>query len=314
MNKRTISATLALVGTLLASSTARADGVLVAKGALDAKARVSLEQAVKDAKAKAPKAFAEVAAVRASLAELDESKRGRLAVVTPSLKAIQGEAALALLSEIALDAKAQGSLPADAWKAWKLGLLEAVGALRDGRSAPALEAILDGEKDALVLRAAAEALGKLGTDAAVKKLGGLLKASGDKRLAAIAGLGVARRTAAVKLLAAELAALPKADEAKALAKALGDAGSAWAWRALKRTGQGVASEEGAARKAAARALVQAYAPYGGEARKVIQQAVLVVDLDETPQLVAEAKKGAAKDAQAALDELAAKFAATPLRK
>ncbi len=307
MKQTLIRACFLAMACTLAPQVAHADGVALATSALPSAARTALESQWRAAKGSS--AATSLAALRAQVAERDAQKRGRFAVFTPELKALGKDGVVPMLVELALDAKPRGALTDSAWTAWRVSLLEAVGWHRDARSAAVLEAVLDSnERDPEVLRAAAEALGKLETTAVVTKLVALAKSPGPKREAAIAGLGFCRRSASAQALADLLGQLPKADLAKAVAKALGDVSSALAWEAQRRGSTGHLGEEGTVRLTAAKALVEAFVPYGGEARERIRSAILMSGQAELPALI-EAQKKASPAAAADLDALLAQVRA-----
>jgi hypothetical protein len=297
----------------LAAGTAFADGVLIAPAALG-KHRTSVLATIQSERAQHPNAFAEVAKVRSELRALDANKRGRLAVLTPRLKAIGDGAVWAMVEELAVDAKPRGDLSDSAWLAWRLSLLEATGMLRDTRTGPVMTAILDSKQtDFEIVKASAEALARLGTDGAASKLVKLADVAGDKQKAVRAGMGHCRRTKVAESLAKALAAKPDAETTALVARSLGDVGSALAWKtsAVKKAGAG---EEDAVRTAAAKALIDAYATAHAGARERMSQAVLVVDHPSTPSFIASAKKVANTDGKKLLDELLTKFQNSPLAK
>lgn len=299
-----------LLGSLAGSASA-AEGVLLAPGRLPDKARAALIAEIASAKTAAPSAFAAVAGLRARLPELDANKRGRLAPITPELKALGPDGLFPMLAELAVDAPARGDLTESAWAAWRISLLEAVGMLRDPRSAAVLHAVLEGaETDHAIVKAAAEALGKLGTDAAAVKLIAMAKAPGPKQRAVLAGMGECRRTRVAHALAAALGARPDAETARLILRSLGNVGSAWAWKTPVVAASG---EKDATRKAAAKALVEAFVAYEGEARQMASDAIIVVDEASTPALIAAARARAPQGVQGELDKLAARFARSPLR-
>lgn len=314
MRRALIIATLGLALSLGLATEARADGVALAPSALDAKSRKGLADDIADAKRNRPAVFARVGSLRLKMAELDDEKRGRLASVSPILKAMGPEALMPMLEELAFDAAPQGKLTDSAWLAWRVGLLEALGALRDARSASVAEAILAGPNtDGPVMRAAAQALGKLNTVEAANQLIALLPtADVDTRDAILAGMGHCRRALVAERLAYELSQANR-DQVLVLARALGDVGNAWAWRTpfVQATG-----EEGQVRGVAAEALVDAFVVHHDARllKRHLTQAILVVDHDATPTLIAKARAGADATLDAALDELLARFDRSPLRK
>lgn len=294
----------------LAGTAAAAEGVVIHPSRIPAGARATLIADIESAKSAHPSAFAAVVEVRKRLPELDANKRGRLPSITPLLKSLGAEGLFPMLAELAVDAPSRGDLTDTAWAAWRVGLLEAVGSVRDPRAEAALTAILESpETDFAVVKAAAEALGKVGTDGAASKLVALSKAAGPKQRAVLAGMGECRRTKVADALAKALASKPDDDTAKHVIKSLGNVGSAWAWKTPVVAASG---EEAAVRKATAQALVAAFVAYEGEARKGAASAILIVDEPSTPALIAAAKKKTPA-LSGELDALAARFANSPLR-
>jgi RNase P/RNase MRP subunit POP5 len=173
-----------------------------------------------------------------------------------------------------------------------------------------LRAVVDGpESNFAVMKAAAEALGKVGTDSAAARLVALAKAAGPKQKAVLAGMGECRRTKVAEALAAALRGRPDEATAKLVLRSLGNVGSAWAW---KTPVIAVSGEEAAVRSIAAKALVSAFVAYEGDARSDAASAILVVDDASTPALIAAAKQKATAEVRAELDKLAVRFANSPL--
>ena len=188
-----------------------------------------------------------------------------------------------------------------------------MGIVRDARAVPVLARVALRDRDVDTTRASADALGRIGTDEAFGALVAALEsadaagaAGGERVHALLAGVGSSRRIDGTTLLAKRLDAHPDAATAKAVAKALGTAGNAWAWKTLSSR-----TDEATVRELAARALVKAYVAYGGEARSAASNALMVVDDGHTAALITEARRTASADQAAALDELAARFAANP---
>jgi hypothetical protein len=316
------AALLALSSVGAMAADARADGAVIAADALPKQTRATLVAEIANAKTRRPAAFARVASLRLKLAELDRDKRGRLAPISPVLKAMGGDALMPMLEEIALDAEPRGALPATAWSAWRIGLLEAIGTLRDGRAAPVLEAIIadalqsDTPADFMVTRAAAQALAKLNSDGVAASLvAASQNAAGDTQRAIVAGMGHCRRVVVVERLAALLAGLRPGSahaDVALLARALGDAGNAWAWETpvVQSSGEGAA-----VRGRAAEALVAAYRLHAHpEVRRALREAILVVDAPGTDALIEGAKVGADAATVSALDALALALDASPLHR
>lgn len=307
--KRIVS--LALAGFLLftLSGTALADGIGIQSRHLKAKDRTALKTEVKKARAKNQAIFAKVAEAPKLAIEADQMKRGRVASITLPLRALGSEALFPMLEMLALDGPTRGKLSESTWTTLRVGLIEAVGLVRDPRATPVLGAILDRESDFEIVRASAEALGRIGDDASTKKLSRLALAAGPKQAAVVAALGECRRTAA----AAALAKLSVTrDEAQLLVvvKSLGTVGNAWAWETaeISKTGEGAQ-----VRAIAARALIQVFVNNTGYLRTKAERALLVVAAPTTPSLIAAAKQNANTDQARALDSLATKIAQNPAK-
>jgi hypothetical protein len=181
------------------------------------------------------------------------------------------------------------------------GMLEAVGLLRDPRSAAVLHAAFEGaSKEPVVQHAAAEALGRLCGDA---ELALLIKhtASGDALAeASTHGLGQCKRVESANHLAALLAGAPDDAAAEIAAGALGQVGSSWAWSAM---GPAAEATGLAVREIATRALVDAFPRRGGAARARIGKAMLLVEHPLLPALLEKARASATPDVQVAFTAL-----------
>jgi hypothetical protein len=300
---------LAAMALVALPAPAHADpGLVLKKSALTTIDRKGLEKAVMAERKARPEAFAQVAAVRADMVRLDAQKRGRLAPVGPRLRALGPAALLPMLELLALDAPADAS-PDSAKKAFQIGLLEAVAALRDSRAEPVLvAAVQNAELNPEVAAAAARALGALASPVSLSTLTSLAQGDVAARRKAAVGLGESQRSAAVAVLTT-LASDATPEVQIDAVRALGRVGNAQGWK----TAGAVRSEEAATRKAAAEALVPAFAAGDDRIRHLAQVAILVVDYDGTPALIEKARAAASATTQAELDKLAAKFAANPTR-
>lgn len=302
-----------LAAALFVPAAALADGVLIGPAELGGHARV-VKTRIKTERAKHPEAFAALAKLREELPELDAQKRGRLPELTRQLKALGDAAVWAMIEELAVDAKPRGKLTESAWLGWRIALLEATGMLRDARAETVLVKILESDlAEPALVKAATESVARLGTDTAADKLVALAKGASDERTSILEGMGHCRREVVADFLAGELAGASDAETVLALARALGDVGSALAWNTSAVQAAG-GSEETAVRTAAAKALVAAYAGVPEEARARVAQAVLVVDHTSTPTFIREAKKNASSSGQELLDGLLLRFQNSPLAK
>jgi hypothetical protein len=301
----------ALLG--LSAHDARANGAVIHASKLPAAARTSLAADVAKARKASPETFRAVEQIADRLADLDASRRGRYAPITPLLKRLGPKALLPMLERAALQSPPRGDLTDTAWRGWRIALIEASSMIRDARSLPLYLAVLDSDEvDFDVLRVTSEAIGRVGDDAALQKLIALAKQPGPRQRPLLAGLGEARRLSAAQALAdASRGAFGALDDetARFVAKALGEVGSAWVWKMPTPH----KNEEAAVRALAARALVDLFVARPGEPRSSATAALLMVDDPSTPKLIEQARQGASPQLQQALDELAQRFARNPLR-
>ena len=314
MKTSVLISSLILAGLTLSTSPRAAfagEGVVIAPTALRPADRSSLEAQVALARASNPASFQDLARVRAQVASLDATKRGRFVPVPKLLGSMGRDALLPMLEQIAVLAPPRGAMTDTAWTAWRTGLIEAVGALRDPRAAPVLLAVLQGgESDFLVVRAAAAAYGKLGSDPVANDLVRLSRVDGPRRAAILAGMGHCRRASVANELARVLGRRPAPDMAVHVARSLGDVGSAWAWE----TSSLSSNPEGATVRAiAAQSLMDAYLNYEGEVRAMAAKALMVVHAPSTSALVSAARSTARPEQLVALDELEQMLANNPIR-
>ncbi len=312
-----------LAGFALATTTldASAAGLALDASELSAKSRSSLKADIDKARLETPELFRQVEDIAKHAGELDAGSRRPGAPLTMHFKLLGPRALMPMLELVAWAAHAPVDLAPSARAALRVGLVEAVGIIRDARAVPLLARIALRERDVDMTRASADALGRIGTDDAYEALLAALASanaaaagsdSGSDRVRALlAGIGSSRRVDGATLLAKRLErgpSQPDAAAAKALAQALGTAGNAWAWKTLRSR-----TDEGAVREIAARALVKAYLAYPGEARTAATNALLVVDDPHTTALVTDARRAASTDEATALDALTAKLAKNPTR-
>ena len=294
MKSKTIQTLLAmLILALPAGALAAPRGVVIAPGELSRPARTRLLASIKRQLRATPRTFAAVARLRGMVPSLERRQRarGRLLNVVRPLRALGQDGLLPMLRELALDARPRGTLSELAWRGWRVSLLEAVGSLRDDRSTPVLQAILASkERDPVVLRSAAVALGRLGSAGAARTLIGRASASGADPAVWVPALGQCRRPETARALAAMLRRVGTQPARDALVvDALGQVGNAWAWQtpAVARSGQGEAT-----RKAAMAALVAAYPALAQRTREAAIKALLMVGHPGTRDAVAAAKERA----------------------
>lgn len=303
-----IALTLALLGM---SNTASAAGAGLDANELPAATRSELKAEIEKARAQTPELFKAVADVAAQARDLDANARKPGVPLTMHFKPLGNRALYPLLEALVFDSHAANDLPPSAASALRLGLIEAVGTIRDPRAIPVLAKILELGRDDQTVRASAQGLARIGTDDALAILmtaatKAKTDAGNERERAILSGMHDARREAAARFLARRLQQSPDSETARVVVKSLGGAGNAWAWKTLSNQ-----SEMSATRGIAANALVDAYVRFGGEVREQAAKAILVVDDASTPTLISQAKKGASGDITAALEALERRFANNP---
>ena len=290
MNRKTIRLLVTVIALgIPATAQAAPRGVVIAPGDLSRPDRARLVRNVQRDLHARPRVFAAVARLRDLLPTLETRQRGRgrmVAVVRP-LRALGSQGLMPMLRELALDARPQEALSQRAWQGWRVSLLEAVGSLRDARSAPVLRAILaQKDLDPVVQRGAAVALGRLGNLGAARTLIRLTRVGLDPAVL-IPALGQCRRAVVARTLASMLRQAGKRPPRDALVvAALGQVGNAWAWQtpAIARSREGKTT-----RKLAMEALVSAYPALDRRTREAAVKALLLVGHPATRATIASAQ-------------------------
>ncbi len=281
---------------LALATTAGAQGVVLSEGDLSAADRAALKQAIEAAKAADLTPFEQVAATRDVLPDLDAYKRGRLAPITPQLRALGKAALWPMLEELAIEAAPRGDLADTAWTAWRASLLEAVGRLEAPAAAPVLHAALTvaaKTDEPIVLRAAAEAVARQNTDAAVDHLVAIVD-SGRHTDVILSAIGYCRREAVARLLIDQLETGTPA-RVRIVARSMSDIGNAWSWKLETKARQ---AEGEQIRATVTQALVAAYTKHTGEAQTAIRKGLLVVAHPSAVELVRAAAEAAPEHAEA----------------
>jgi hypothetical protein len=279
---------------------------------LDPGARSRFESAIVTAKARDNHPFTTVASIVAHADALDHEKRGRFYPMTSLLRGStrgQATAALALLEPVIAPERFTMPQSESARIALRAGLIEAAGDKKEPLAAPIYHAIIDTSAEYYEIRAAVEALGKLGQDADIAYLARLATTAGTKQEAIVDGMGDCRRVAAAQALDAVVRQRPTGMFGKHLLRALARMGSAWV---LATPNAVPAAEVATLRDTTARAAFAMFlqAP-DADLRAEASDALIVIAAPDTPTWITAAKGGAAPDLVAALDTLAARLAHNP---
>lgn len=272
---------------------------------VSAEAKKELLKRVDTGKAQAPVMFTRIAKLRDEMPKLDARKRGRYAVIAPSLNALGKDALVPMLDMLVLHEADDATMTEEVRVAWRVGLLEAVATQRDAFAATYAAAVLEGtEKDPSVQRAAALVLAQAPGDAWEQKLIGIaLNKSDARRAPVVSALGARRTLRAADALGQVLAAsMGDAELARTAVDSLGRLGSSWGFRALGIEGTDV-------RAACARALVPAYLKSRGELQADVLAALSMLESPESTRLLAAARPQADESTRKAIDLATARLAA-----
>ncbi len=251
-------------------------------------ARSALQAKVDLARMATPALFDTLRAIRADVPNLERQRRGNHALVGRILANLGKDALLPMLDMLVFREAEERALEPNARVAWRAGLIEAIGKLRDPFALPYIGALLDGpETEPHLVFAAAQALARHGGDESTDKLV-LRSAQPDpKRVSIVKALGECRREKAARAIVAVLES-NTADPllSKTAVDALGMVGSSWAWAVpeVAKNGEGDRTRE-----VAARALIAALPKLAVDAQRDVAVALSSIELAQTGAWMQEAR-------------------------
>jgi hypothetical protein len=288
---------------LLVAPSAFADGISIAASALPNETRAKLENDIAAAKASQPKAFVAVKNLKGHRPEHYGKNRNPFPTVSRELRGLGAPALLPMLEALAFTAPDRGQLSDAEWDALAIGMLEAVGVIKDARAGAVVGAIFESSSVRPAVRlAAARAAGRLGGDAQLALLTGHAKSGDSLQLAAVHGLGEMMRLEAAKHVAQILGSTKDAAVAEAAATALGTLGSSWGWKSLGPKAAAMGLE---VRKLCANALVPRALRGKQSLRKAAAESVMMVEHPATLDLLRAERAAPGVDARE-VDALIAK--------
>jgi hypothetical protein len=291
------SALVALVGI---ATEARADGLATAPGRIAPANRSSLSQEIAAFKAAQPGVRAKVRDVQSVKPEVYSKAKNPKPEASRELRAMGKDALVPMLEALAFDASQTGLAPNER-EALKLGMISAVGHLKDSRSVPVLAAILDDQTESSEAAfAAANALGMVCDSAASKLLDAQAQAGSKVRMAALSGLGECRKLESAKTLASALRGAKDDATRSTTIKALGTLGSSWAWAAMAKSDQSAAQTGEKVRIEASDALIETFVS-APTVRADAKRAILKCEAPNALSRVRNAKKGQSAETVAALE-------------
>lgn len=292
-NRRTLGA-LVLGGALVVGAPgARADGVVISPLDLDPAVRAQLAAEIAAARASDGAAFDALAAIDSYKPEGIRRSRHNQPSAARALMRLGRPGLWPMIEWTAFRAE-RGKLSDDQWRVLGAGLLQALGVLKDARAAPVLRAALAKAREPVWLDRAAEGLGMLCGEAEERLLLAASGRRGDRRAAAIAGLGHCRTHGSARRLAAILRGEPPdSDLAARATRALGYVGSSWALAADTRVR---AEDAEAIRRTAVEALVEALPRQtASSTRAATARSVLMVEHPLALERLAVASRGTSGD-------------------
>ncbi len=176
-----------------------------------------------------PERFAQLQELREAYVELGQRSGQRPVPAARMLQTLGDEALLPMLWHLVSENPMELGMGLRTWRNWRVGLVEAVGRIRDERSVPVLHSIVIANNPYDQLRTVATtAIGRTGNVEAIDALIEEARSSEDKTEAIIAGLGKARRHNSAEYLL-EVAQSAQEGHQVAAVRALGDWANQWAW-------------------------------------------------------------------------------------
>lgn len=258
-----------------------------------------------------PEAFVRLDATRSTIIEEHVQSGYRPMNVARYLEGLGEHALLPMLWALVADDPRDWQMDLRTWRIWRIGLLEAVGRLRDERSIDVLKSSIESEPFPSVRKAATSALGRLDDEASIKDVIAFAQSSPEKRSAIVAGLGDARRHVALEYLVEVLASTDDVEEQRVAVRALGDWGNQWAWSTSSRQPYQVEGQKG--RQMIVDQLVDRYPtaaqPVRAEIKKSLQLAGAEKSKQRAQQLAAESSD---EEIRALLQKLVAAMADSPM--
>ena len=313
LNKRFACWLLVCAFLLTASTTAFAQGQ-TRDHTPDFAAQSELEEVAAELEelwAENPHVFRQLAAIRGAVVETHIQSGYRPINVARYLDGIDEDAILVLLWALAVEEPRALGMELQTWRMWRIGLLEALGRLRDERSIPVLQSLIEDEPFPSVRQAATSALGRLDDEQSIAAAIEVARMSPEKRDAIVAGLGNARRQVALDYLMEVLGAADNTEEQRKAVRAIGDWANQWAWQTSSREAYRGEGQKG--RQRIIDRLVDLYPSAGEEVRAEIKKSLQLAGAAHSEQRATQRADAATDPAvRADLMDLAAKMAQSPM--
>lgn len=204
--------------------------------------------------------------IRKEYPRLYAMRRGSHVHLSRSLERLGEEGLLPMLWALASDDPFQLGYGLGMWRNWRVGLIDAVGSLRDPRSVPILLSIIEGpDPHGATRTAATAALGRLLDEEILARVLEIAKQDEEKRAAIVAGLGSARIEMARRYLLGVVESSEDEELVRSAIRSLGDWANQWAWETSELSARREDGEKG--RQEVIAHLVTEYPEFGEAARR-----------------------------------------------
>jgi len=284
-------------------------GLLLDRASVDPQVMSRLDEEIAKARLETPGAFEQLADVVSGLPDRPPSiNRGGLDPIARYLTPIGPDGLFPMLEMLVVRAPAAEELDPNLRKKLQIGLIDAVGALRDPRAAPILRQIVLADEIEIGARTiAALSITRLPVDYAITTLISILDnddASLEARRAVYSVIGRCRRSFVADRLARDIYEKPDPETAALIVGALGDVGSKGAWWSIAFKEEERASEEEDTTRVATEAILWAFVHYQGQdIREKAARGLALTQHDSTQARIQEQRAGADEELSAALDQL-----------
>lgn len=219
---------------------------------------------------------------------------------------------LAMLWRLTDDDPLASGMELRAWRRWRIGLIEAIGRMRDERSLPVLYSVVAGpQPSGRVRTAATSALGRVGDRDYIERVVELADDDEDRRSAIVRGLGDARRLVALEYLLEIAVRTDDEDRRAAAIRAAGDWANQWAWQTSSLAPHRDEGREG--RRRVVEVLVDEYPGFGPSSRReAVKSLQLAGGADGRDRALKRAGEAEGQHRRL-FEQLAGRLADSPLR-
>ncbi len=259
-----------------------------------------------------PERFQALEEARRGVMELDAMSRSRSVNAARLLSSLDHDMLLPMLWALVNDDPLSSGMGLETWRQWQVGLVEAVGRLRDERSAPVLMSLLeDGPHFPRLVRVTTASIGRSGDVASLERVMELARADESLRSPIVEGLGSSRQEEALDYLLAINGDDGQSKFHRQAARSLGDWLNQGGWEtSVYEDRRGMWRER---RQGAMEAMVARYVEAPSEVQRELSKSLQLGGVEVAKEVV-EGRLAEGDEAQRqALEALLAELEASPLR-